>query len=825
MRRLAVLLLCAASSRGAGIVLPASSFERSGTVVATVWLDAPASGKARLRVLWTDVHGRTVEDRRSDVVLAGRQTRFALDLSRARAMKNTLRVEVDTGSRKETAETTFIARPGNTAWWDYVVLMWNGYPAVEVPKLKSLGVNAGQMMGRNAPPPPALVEHDLRWYAENIATDFYAAYHRWFPDKPVNHLFRQAKELYRLNPASKEAFNRSPSLSDPEWIERVRARLAEAARRHSPWGPVFYSLGDESGIADLSAFWDFDFSEHSLKNFRDWLKERYGTLEALNAQWGSKFAAWERIEPDTTNESMSRADLNWSSWSDHKEYMDAEFARALKMGADAVRAVDPRAYVGIGGAQMPGWGGYDYARLTEALTVLEPYNIGNNVEIIRSLRPELAVMTTSFAGGPWEKHRVWYELLHGARGSIIWDDKREFVARDGSIGARGREAGVYFNELRRGVAALLMASERLEDPIAIHYSQSSMRNEWMKQHRPAGTAWTRRNASSERMDSGFLRIRESWCRLIEDLGMQYNFVSYGQMERGELARGGYRVLILPWSSSLSAAESAAIREFAAGGGLVLTDAVPGTHDEHCRRLPRARLEGVVEPLPLDVLNYHQHRLTGKEGPVRDSVGARIAKRVTPEFRLTGEDGGAVTGVEMHRFRNGGARLIGLLSNPQMRVNELGPPDFKSNARFEKPVRVRLAFPSEMQVYDVRGARDLGRLKEWSGAIDPYEPVLLALMDKPAPALRLTSTRRVARGATAHWTASMSGTPASRPVLRVEIADPAGTVAGHYSGNALAPRGRASGGVPFAVNDPPGRWRVTVADVMTGRSQSADVEVY
>ena len=116
--------------------------------------------------------------------------------------------------------------------------------------------------------------------------------------------------------------------------------------------------------------------------------------------------------------------------------MDIAYAAALKMGADAVRSVDPQAYVGIGGGQMPGWGGYDYSRITSSLNAIEPYDIGNNIEIIRSLNPGMVVMTTSFARGPWEKHRVWYELLHGNRGLIIWDDKAAFIGR----GQRRRRA-------------------------------------------------------------------------------------------------------------------------------------------------------------------------------------------------------------------------------------------------------------------------------------------------------------------------------------------------------------------------------------------------
>jgi hypothetical protein len=283
---------------------------------------------------------------------------------------------------------------------------------------------------------------------------------------------------------SKEALKRRPSFSDPSWQRTIRERLMEAVRVHSPYRPFFYSLADETGIADLAAFWDFDFSDSSLDGMREWLKQRYGTLTALNRQWGSDFAAWDRVMPDTTRQAMRREDGNYSAWADHKEWMDISYAGALKMGADAVRSIDPEAYTAIGGAQMPGWGGYDYSRIAESLTAIEPYDIGGNIEILRSLNPRMAVLTTSFARGSWEKHRVWYELLHGNRGLVIWDEKHEFVSADAQPGERARETAPYYRELRDGLGALIVNSRRLSDPIAIHYSQPSMRTEWMLAQKP-----------------------------------------------------------------------------------------------------------------------------------------------------------------------------------------------------------------------------------------------------------------------------------------------------------------------------------------------------
>lgn len=425
-------VLFAAFSVAAGaaeIVLPSADLERDRIVTAAYRTDGLASGKGTLTVQWTDALGRVVEDRSMPVELTDEnEMRFPLDVRRAVAMSNTLSARFvfegvnrkgKTDRRNEQAQVEFTARPPDRAWRDYRIIMWQDYPENLWKTLKLLGIDAGQYVGRNNPPAKFLLRNDLQWYAENIATDFYSAYHRYFPDRPVDWKFEEAKELHKKEPSSLEAFKRHPSFSDPSWLETVHERLISVARKHSPYRPIFYDLADESGIAELASFWDFDFSDQSLAEMREWLKQRYGTLAALNGEWGTHFSSWDRVTPETTDDAIKCRDGNFSSWADHKEWMDISYSRALQMGADSIHSVDPKAYVGIAGAQMPGWGGYDYARLTKVLNFFEPYDIGNNIEIIRSLAPRTPVVTTAFACGPWEKHRVWYELLHGNRGLIV----------------------------------------------------------------------------------------------------------------------------------------------------------------------------------------------------------------------------------------------------------------------------------------------------------------------------------------------------------------------------------------------------------------------
>ena len=813
-----------------------------------------ATGHGELSIEWTDVYGRIV-DRRNLAVELNDETDvgFDIDLRRAVAMRNELRAHLvfdgqnmrgQEDHRDEEARINFIAKPPVHSWWDYAIIMWQNHSAEMFAKLKELGVNGGQYIGRNTTPPEFLLKNDLRWYAENIATDFYSAYHHYHPDRETGWEFKQARLAHEAEPASLEPFKRHPSLTDAEWLKKVHDRLVASARFFSPYRPFFYSLGDETGIAELEAAWDFDLSDQSLVPMREWLRERYATLDALNRQWGTKFAAWSSVFPMTTDEVMKRSDDNFSAWADFKEWMDVCYASALRMGTDAIHSVDPEAYVGIGGGQMPGWGGYDYSRITQSLTAIEPYDIGNNIEIIRSLNPKMAVLTTAFAHGPWERQRVWYELLHGGRGLILWDDKSEYVDKGGEVGERGREADSQYNELRNGIGALLINSQRQADRIAIHYSQPSLRVEWLLESRPRGGAWATRSAKAERTDNNFLRLRESWCRLIEDNGLQYNFVSYGQVEQGELLRGGYRVMILPHSSALSAPEAAAIHEFVEQGGTVIADGDPGAFDEHGRRLQQSQLadlfaashenaltehafgRGKTVYLKANVIDYHRDRVVGKGRETRDLV-ARIlhGAGVQPTFQVTDEQGRPVSGVETHSFQNGAVTIVGLLNNPDLRIDELGPPEFRSNEHFAQPRLLKLRLPEPLAVYDVRGGKSLGRQSQLAVDLDPYEPAIYAICPEPLPEITIVAPSQTKRGETARIGISVTGTsPAAMLILHVEARNPTGQVVRYYSGNVRATEGRAAWDLPFAYNDVEGRWKIEVRDALSGTLRSAGINV-
>jgi hypothetical protein len=836
----------------ATLTLPSEVIERNGNVPVTFRFEHGLTGEGKLKVRWTDSLGRIVEDNVRPVALRDEiEFSFFIDSSRAVAMKNTLHATITLEEKtakgvqktEEDATIDFIAKPASDGWTDYNIMMYQNYPSAIQPALEQLGINGGKYEGRNLAPPDYLIDNNMRWYSENLATDFYAEYHRWRSDRPYDWSLDQAKALYAKDPSSKEAFKRHPSFWDTEWRTRTHDRIVDATRRNSPYQPFFYSLSDETGIASLGSGWDFDFSDQSIVPMRRWLRSQYSTLTDLNKEWDTDFTDWDHVTPLSTNEAMQRQGENFAPWADFKEWMDISFADALKMGVDAVHEIDPHALAGIVGAQKPGWGGYDYSRLTRSVGVMEPYDIGGSVKLAHSLNPDIPLLSTSFASGDWEKHRVWFELLQGERGIILWDESQRYILPDGSKGPAGKSAEQYYNELRDGAGALIINSVAHDDGIAVHYSQPSMRTEWMLERRPDGIAWMNRDASYERSHNQFLRLRESWGHAIEDQGLQYSYLSYTQVEEGQLLRHGYHALVLPRSSSLSEKEAENIREFARSGGVVIADGMPGTFDEHSRRLGTSLLADLfsgehTQPLTIkpygagktifvntNTLDYLQDRITGKEGSTYKVIADLFkTSGIHPEIPTTDEHDNSIVGINVHVFSNGAVRLLSLQSNPQQSVDELGPPNFHSNKRFEISKTVQIHLPTRMYVYDVRKKKFLGDQQTLSVAVDPYEPTILSLTSTPPPHLEISVPSEAAAGIVVPVALRLPQTLSAFQVYHVDVLDPSGKRLLQYSGNVIARGESAVKLIPLAKNDAPGAWTIRVQDMLTGNIETRTLNV-
>ena len=80
---------------------------------------------------------------------------------------------------------------------------------------------------------------------------------------------------------------------------------------------------------------EFCFCPSSQARFREWLKKKYGTLEALNGAWYRGFERWEQVEPPRASTILSYTDyLDW------RAYIDDKLAGDLRTRVEAIRSQD-----------------------------------------------------------------------------------------------------------------------------------------------------------------------------------------------------------------------------------------------------------------------------------------------------------------------------------------------------------------------------------------------------------------------------------------------------------------------------------------------------
>ncbi|HEY6555397.1 MAG TPA: beta-galactosidase, partial [Vicinamibacteria bacterium] len=336
------------------------------------------------------------------------------------------------------------------------------------------------------------------------------------------------KELFKRT-GDKRFLVRGPSLDDPE-VQRTLADGARtAARNKAVYNMDYYFVGDEGSLTSYTDPVDFCFGPHTLSNFRRWLREQYGSLEALNRTWQSAFADWDSVVPATTEE--ARKTGVFPPWADHRTYMEISFANAYSVVRKAVVEGDPEGRIALSGTQVTTpWNGADWSRLDRIVDDFLSYDGGNQWDMHRSFaKPDARVGFWTGYGrrGVGVRHEIWSAALQGVLfPNLFWS--YSVVNPDLTWSASGRDMGSAFEALRfEGVGKLLMEATRVHDGIAVHYSMASVH--------AAGILGLHDRGRKEGEDApGFPANRDGWVRSLTDLGLSFDFVSSAQVEAGGL---------------------------------------------------------------------------------------------------------------------------------------------------------------------------------------------------------------------------------------------------------------------------------------------------
>jgi len=673
--------------------------------------------------------------------------------------------------------------------------------------------------------------------------------------------FDQARTEYQKT-HDKKYLVRPVSLNDPAALASTADRLRKLADYCGWLEPIGYNLGDEMSVTHYVTPFDYDFGEPCLAAMRDWLKQRYGTLEALNREWETQFASWEQVAPMTAHEVKDRKN-NFAPWADHREFMDVTFANFFRWIRDTLREKDPRAGVGLSGTQAAeAYGGYDWSRLMGAIDFAQTYTHQDTIVMHRSF--DGRVPRVPWYGyktvNPQMRHTLWRRLLEGNHGGSYFADGYMFRP-DGTMTESTADAYRVVSQFQAGLAKLLANAQRVND-VGLHYSQASIRGAFI-----TGA------------DAFFRDNRGGWVQAIQDASFQCEFLSTAQLEAGELSRRAYRLFVLPSSLAISPGEAAALRRYVETGGVLLADVKPGLMNEHCRTLVAGSLDdlfGVARPRvePAAATRSGEARFSRDQGQCR-LAGLGLELTVAePELRVTdgvalGEQAGTPLAV-VKRHGKGAAILLNfsldayprlrglgmdktllqLLQNlvrlagmePEVRV-ECTPPAgaraqhfyvvrYRSGAaqyvavqrdiptdKTVEAVEASVTLPASQSASDVLSGQAFGRTTSVAARLAPGEAKVYALLPYEVAGIAVWGPKTtVAPGSVLDYQVSVQcqGEPGMH-VFAVEVSGPDGRPRTHYAQKLVGRQGTAAGRIPLALNDDAGAWTIRATDVATRKS--------
>lgn len=373
----------------------------------------------------------------------------------------------------------------------------------------------------------------------------------------------------------------------PAYREAALRITTELARRYGTHPAVVgWHVHNEYGAPVA-----LDYSVHAQRAFREWLRERYGSLDALNAAWGTAFwgqhyADWEHVQVPAA----APTSVNPAQQLDFARFSDAALRACFVAERDAIRehstapvttnfmagtnlstdlfawatevdivsndhyleAADPRAHVGLAMAAdltRSVAGGKPWLLLEHSTSAVnwQPRNVAKRPgELARNSFSHLGRGADSVMFFQWRASRSGAEKFHSAMlphagtGSRVWREVTELGAHLGRL-----------TELR---------GSRVHADVALLWDYESF---WAQdlEHRPSEGTRHR-----ERVDTYYDRLWRD--------GHTVDLVRPSQ----DLS--GYRLVVAPASYLLSAEAAANLTAYVEAGGTLLVSYFSGIVDEH-----------------------------------------------------------------------------------------------------------------------------------------------------------------------------------------------------------------------------------------------------
>lgn len=652
---------------------------------------------------------------------------------------------------------------------------------------------------------------------------------------------------------------RKYGLNDSTYLHSVRDDLIKKIKEWKKYSPTAYYIFEEPAVTKYATAFDLDFSETSLMAMRNWLKTQYASLDALNKQWGTKFKTWETVVPDDSFEARERG--NFSSWGDHRTFMEVSWANLFKYVQEVVNENDPGGLVQLSGTQAAGsHNGYDYSRINPYVGQMNPYNVDNQLEYLLAFNPDLKVSGKAGYGKMGKKVTYDYYnniFLNETGGSyIFW--QLSCLNPDLTINRAGTDMKNGYDELlKRGIGRMIANyNPDNELKIAIHYSQPSIHGTWIAD----GFVQVGGYDTTSKTLVQYNKNRDGWVKSLHDLGYGFDFIAYGKIETGDLISKGYKIFILPMSYALSDKEVEEIKAFVKAGGILIADALPGVMDDHTKiRSQRAladvfgikakkysvaeittptgesnlQLKGakvLLKGKDKSEILYHKYGKGSaylmnflldsypeqKKKQTNDEALSKLKipfqnENIESSISITKPNGDPEKGVEKYGFTidNESTHLLGLLPGMQS-------VDRNIIMNFEKPIHL----------YNIRAKKYIGYNSTFEIGVKNTVPEFFGMVDNKIEDFNVTAPSQVNKGEQIALDIEFSQDTFSNftTVVVVDVYNPKGERINYYSRNCDIKNGVGAFNFTTANNELNGDWKIKITEVISSIEKEITVLV-
>jgi beta-galactosidase len=535
-----------------------------------------------------------------------------------------------------------------------------------------------------------------------------------------------------------------------------------AAARH----PSFYAIDVWSEPHIVNWVWfnapvEFCYCPHTQARFRDWLKLRYRTLEALNAAWYRTFASWDEVEAPRFGTILSYTDfIDW------KTFTAAKLQEDLKLKADASAPRGAHAVSSHSDAPaimlspLSGYGNPDdwwmsqvvdhygtsiYPKHASAATPWSPVRLTSALDGIRSAARDrgwwigelqagqgaTGVRVAAPVTGADLRLWGWAAISRGARAISYYawypmssgyeSNGYGMIELDGRITDRARAAGEFAGVVGRN-SGLFAPLRPHPSRVAILYNRLSYM------------------AGGNTVAPGLV-VRNSMLgiyRALFEQNIQVDFVHPDEVLAGRAT--DYAAIYLSYPIMLPGAVAEALKAYVKGGGTLISEARLAWNDERGfanARIPGAGLDEVFgarerELRSGETITFTAERnLDGALAPLagRTFNGAAFAEHLEitrPDARVLARfpgEGGGDPAMTIARYGEGRAILIGAFPSAAF---EQDPEKMRATGELLQRLVAFAGVTPEVRIDGAPGLVE-SRFLESSGAI-----VLIALNHADSP---------------------------------------------------------------------------------------------